>query len=171
MWFEVSIPGRDLHVFEADSYEEAVERFEQALWDAGLLADDDVLTASDIGIAGGKHLADVLEEEGFIRYGDAFLDKLPVKFEDLEDWEKEVVQAIMELEGYDLEEAIEVREQYSLYPDIHTEEDLGHYWLFEAGIHDIPDNLANYIDCEKFGRDIALTADGGFTSKGWLERI
>ena len=73
MRFEVSIPGRKLHVFEASSYEEAVDRFEQELWDAGLLADDDVLTASDIGIAGGKHLADVLERQGFIRYGDAFV--------------------------------------------------------------------------------------------------
>ena len=171
MRFEIFVPGRDLYVFEAGNYEEAVDRFEQALWDTGLLADDDILTATDLGIAGGKHLADVLEEEGFIRYGDAFLDKLPVKFEDLQDWEKEVVQAIMELEGYDLEEAIEARDQYSLYPDIHTHEDLGHYWLFEAGIHDIPDNLACYIDCEKFGRDVALEADGGFTSKGWLERI
>ena len=99
------------------------------------------------------------------------LNEWAAKYEDLDDWEKEVVQAIMELEGYDLEEAIEVREQYSLYPDIHTNEDLGYYWLFEEGIYDIPDNLAPYIDCERFGRDIALTADGGFTSKGWLERI
>ena len=99
------------------------------------------------------------------------LNELAAKYEDLQDWEKEVVQAIMELEGYDLEEAIEARDQYSLYPDIHTDEDLGHYWLFESGAHDIPDNLAFYIDCEKFGRDIALTADGGFTSKGWLERV
>jgi len=94
-----------------------------------------------------------------------------MKYEDLQDWEKEVVQAIMELEGCGLEEAIEVRDQYSLYPDIHTNEDLGYYWLFEEGIYDIPDNLAPYIDCEKFGRDVALEADGGFTSKGWLERV
>lgn len=73
MRFEVSIPGRDLYVFEADSYEEAIERFEEALWDVGLLADDDVLNATDIGIAGGRSLADVLEGQGFIRYGDAFV--------------------------------------------------------------------------------------------------
>ena len=99
------------------------------------------------------------------------LNELAAKYEDLQDWEQELVQAIMELEGCDLDEAIEVREQYSLCPDIHTEEDLGHYWLFEEGIYDIPDNLAYYIDYEKFGRDIAQQADGGFTSKGWLERI
>ena len=99
------------------------------------------------------------------------LNELAAKYEDLQDWEQELVQAIMELKGCDLEEAIEARDQYSLYPDIHTEEDLGHYWLFEAGICDIPDNLACYIDCEKFGRDVTMEADGGFTSKGWLERI
>ena len=71
--FEISIPGRKLHVFEASSYKEAVDRFVQELWDNGLLADDDFLNAADIGIAGGRSLADVLEEEGFIRYGDAFV--------------------------------------------------------------------------------------------------
>jgi len=99
------------------------------------------------------------------------LNELAAKYEDLEDWEKEVVQAIMELEGYDLDEAIEARDQYWLCPDIHTPEDLGHYILFESGDYDIPDYIAPYIDCEKFGRDIVLTADGGFTSKGWLERV
>jgi hypothetical protein len=73
MRFELFIPGRDLYVFEADSYEEAIERFEQALWDAELLSDDDVLNAADIGIAGGRSLADVLEERGFLRYDDAFV--------------------------------------------------------------------------------------------------
>ena len=73
MRFELFIPGRDLYVFEADSYEEAIERFEQALWDVGLLSDDDVLNAADIGIAGGRSLADVLEERGFLRYDDAFV--------------------------------------------------------------------------------------------------
>ena len=99
------------------------------------------------------------------------LNELAAKYEDLQDCEKEIVQAIMELEGYDLEEAIEVREHYSLLTGVHTNEDLGHFWLFEEGIYDIPDFIANYIDCEKFGRDIAMEADGGFTSKGWLERI
>ena len=99
------------------------------------------------------------------------LNEWAAKYEDLQDCEKEVVQASMELEGCDLEEAIEVREHYSLLTGVHTNEDLGHFWLFEAGIYAIPDFIANYIDCEKFGRDIAMEADGGFTSKGWLERI
>ena len=73
MRFEISIPSRELYVFEADSYEEAVNRFEQELWDAGLLADDDFLNAADMGIAGGKHLADVLERQGFLRYDEAFI--------------------------------------------------------------------------------------------------
>jgi len=72
MRFEIFVPGRDLYVFEAGSYEEAVDRFEEALWDAGLLDDDDFLTAADLGIAVGG-LADVLERQGFIRCGDAFV--------------------------------------------------------------------------------------------------
>jgi hypothetical protein len=73
MRFEIFVPGRDLYVFEAGNYEEAVDRFEEALWDAGLLDDDDFLNAADMGIAGGGSLADVLEGQGFIRYGDAFV--------------------------------------------------------------------------------------------------
>ena len=72
MRFEISVPGRDLYVFESDSYEEAVERFEEALWDAGLLADDDFLTATDLGIAVGG-LGDELERQGFLRYDEAFI--------------------------------------------------------------------------------------------------
>ena len=72
MRFEIFVPGRDLYVFEAGNYEEAVDRFEEALWDARLLDDDDFLTAADLGIAVGG-LADVLERQGFIRYGDAFV--------------------------------------------------------------------------------------------------
>ena len=72
MRFGISVPGRDLYVFESDSYEEAVERFEEALWDAGLLADDDFLTATDLGIAVGG-LGDELERQGFLRYDEAFI--------------------------------------------------------------------------------------------------
>lgn len=72
MQFEISIPGRDPYVFEAESYEEAVDRFEQALWDNGLLADDDFLNATDMGIAVGG-LGDELERQGFLRYDGAYI--------------------------------------------------------------------------------------------------
>ena len=75
MRFEISVPERKLYVFEADSYEEAVDRFEQALWDNGLLADDDFLNAADMGIAVGG-LADVLERHGFLRYDEAFVAEI-----------------------------------------------------------------------------------------------
>jgi hypothetical protein len=75
MRFEVSVPGRKLYVFEAGNYEEAVDRFEEALWDAGLLDDDDFLTATDMGIAVGG-LADSLERHGFLRYDEAFVAEI-----------------------------------------------------------------------------------------------
>ncbi len=70
--FEIFVPGRDLYVFEADSYEEAVDRFEEALWAAGLLDDDDFLNATDLGIAVGG-LGDELERQGFLRYDGAYI--------------------------------------------------------------------------------------------------
>lgn len=52
---------------------------------------------------------------------------------------------------------------YDFLPDINNDEDLGYYWIEESGIYNLKDmgNLVNYIDYEKFGRDIRLD-EGGF---------
>lgn len=60
-----------------------------------------------------------------------------------------------------------------LYPDIHDDDDLGFYWVEESGTFDIAalGTLARYIDYERFGRDIRLESNGGFSSYGWVERV
>lgn len=64
-------------------------------------------------------------------------------------------------------------DDYRLYPDINSRQELGEYWLYESGCYDLDKmgNLANYIDCEAFGRDIDIETDGGFTDWGYIERI
>ena len=63
-------------------------------------------------------------------------------------------------------------EEYNLYVDITNDYDLGYYWAEESGCYDLSKmgHLSNYFDYERFGRDIALEADGGFTSYGFIER-
>ena len=58
-----------------------------------------------------------------------------------------------------------------MYGDIHTDYDLGCYYVNETGIYDLDKmgTLANYIDYESFGRDIRFESNGGHTSNGWIE--
>ena len=59
---------------------------------------------------------------------------------------------------------------YDFLPDVTDEEDLGRYYIEEAGIYDTKamGNLANYIDFERFGRDVAMDENGRFTDEGYI---
>lgn len=63
-------------------------------------------------------------------------------------------------------------DEYCLYEDINTDEDLGYYWVHESGCYDLEQmgTLANYIDYESFGRDIRLESNGYHSEYGWVER-
>lgn len=69
--------------------------------------------------------------------------------------------------------AIKNKECYTLLSDVYTNEDLGYYYIEESGIYNLSSmgNLANYIDYEAFGRDIAMDLTGGFTEHGFIEQI
>ena len=73
MKFKVHIPGQPEYSITG-TYEEAVEAFEESLWEAQLLPDNDCLTTADMGLAGGVYLEDVLEARGFLRYGEAYVE-------------------------------------------------------------------------------------------------
>jgi len=91
--------------------------------------------------------------------------------DDLDVWDQRTFAAAVELWGNDVDPAD--IDEYNLYSDIETDEDLGYYWVHESGCYDLSKmgNLANYIDYEAFGRDIRLESDGGHTSFGWIERV
>ncbi|SHJ81757.1 antirestriction protein ArdA [Propionispora hippei] len=100
------------------------------------------------------------------------LNELAERYENLHEYDQDIVQAIIEGEGYDLEEALDVLESgnYSFYPDVTNEEDLGFYVVDEGlfGV-EIPDSLQVYIDHESIGRDWRINGAGSFTSKGYIE--
>lgn len=62
---------------------------------------------------------------------------------------------------------------YSLYPDVNNDYDLGYYWIEESGCYDLSKmgNLSNYIDYERFGRDVRFESSGGFTDYGFIEYV
>ena len=77
MKFKVHIPGQPEYSITG-TYEEAVEAFEEALWEAQFLPDNDCLTTADMGLASGAPLAGLLEAQGFLRYGEAYVEVIRV---------------------------------------------------------------------------------------------
>ncbi len=57
------------------TYEEAVEVFEEALWEAQILPNEERLTAADMGLAGSISLECWLAFHGFLRYGEAYVEE------------------------------------------------------------------------------------------------
>ena len=92
------------------------------------------------------------------------------RLDELDEWQQKVYCAAVEYWGeIDLDDV----DDYNLYTDISDDYDLGYYWAVESGCYDLDKmgHLANYFDYAGFGRDIAIEADGGFTSYGFIERI
>jgi hypothetical protein len=73
MRFRIHIPGQPEYSVTG-SPEDAIEAFEEALWEAQLLPDDECLTTADMGLPGGAPLESLLEAKGFLTYGEAYVE-------------------------------------------------------------------------------------------------
>ena len=80
------------------------------------------------------------------------------------------LSAITECEGGSISDYINDLDDYILYTDINSEEELGNYWLFDSGCYEVPEFLEFYIDAEKFGSDLLMNGNGFITSYGYIER-
>lgn len=103
------------------------------------------------------------------------LNYLASKIEELDKYEWETFNAVIETGEYtgsvkDLINLTENLDCYNLYSDIHSDEDLGYYWIEESGSYDTETmgRLSSYIDYEAFGRDIRLDEGGEFTDNGYI---
>lgn len=102
------------------------------------------------------------------------LNVLSERLEEMSDWEFKQYEAALEGFGAsDIEDLINITHNldcYDFLPDVNNEHDLGYYWIEESGCYDTEamGNLSNYIDYEKFGRDVALTENGEFVSGGYI---
>ena len=104
------------------------------------------------------------------------LNYLASRIDEVDKWEQEKFVAIMEAgcdEVSDIDDLINLTynlDCYDFIPDIHDESDLGYYYVHDAGIYSEKElgPLANYIDYERFGRDIAMDESGKFTDEGYI---
>ena len=104
------------------------------------------------------------------------LNYLASRIDELDKWEQEKLVAIMESgcdEVSDIDDLINLTynlDCYDFIPSITDESDLGYYYVHDAGIYSEKElgPLANYIDYERFGRDVAMDENGRFTDEGYI---
>lgn len=100
------------------------------------------------------------------------LNELGDMLDELCDWEKEKLQAVLEVErcscATDIIELINNLEDWDLLTQVENEEDLGYYFAEECCCITIHENLKSYFDYESYGRDVHLEGNGTFTSMGYL---
>ena len=100
------------------------------------------------------------------------IDNINQIAESLEAWEYDEDKLKSACEIWNFDEVINNDpDDYNLYYDINNDYDLGYYWIEESGCYDLRNmgNLSNYIDYERFGRDVRFESNGGFSILGWIE--
>ncbi len=76
----------------------------------------------------------------------------------LDDYEIEELEAIMEVNGGSLEEAMEIHQRgsFTYYSGIDSFSELAEMFVNEGCYGTIPEHLQNYIDYEAIGRDLSF---------------
>lgn len=100
------------------------------------------------------------------------LNKIAKQIENLNDYELDVFNAIVQHFGADDALKFDIY-NYSFYPDITNGEELGRYYVDEIYFDDVRTGsvIYNYIDYESLGFDMSRYADGGFTDYGFIEKV
>ena len=89
--------------------------------------------------------------------------------ENVEDVEEDLVLAFIESNSSDPKYLASVDfDDCKLYPDISTDRELGEYLVEEVGVELSKEKLLQYLDYEKFGRDVRLEEGGSFVDKGYF---
>ena len=89
--------------------------------------------------------------------------------EKLEDVDEDIVLSFIESNSSDPKELLNAEfDDCWLYPEVATDRDLGHYVVEEIGYEFSIETLQNYLDYEKFGRDIRLEEGGSFVDRGYF---
>ena len=101
------------------------------------------------------------------------LNYLASKLDELDDHDYNHLQAAMQVSNYtgsikDVINLIDNLDKYEIYPGVESDADLGRYYIEELGMMEVPDYLADYIDYEAYGRDVAINEMGQFTDYGYV---
>ena len=100
------------------------------------------------------------------------LNELAEKIEAMNTYEYETFTAVLENEYFNsIQDIIDINlDNYDYIQDIKNDYDLGYYYIEECGLYNLSSmgNLSNYIDYERFGRDVRFDEGGSFTENGYL---
>lgn len=103
------------------------------------------------------------------------INYLASKIDDMVSSELEIYEAAIESGEYcgsvkDLINLTENLDCFDYMEGVEDSYDLGYYWVEESGCYDTKNmgNLTNYIDYERFGRDIQLDEGGTFANNGYI---
>ncbi|WP_027406143.1 antirestriction protein ArdA [Anaerovibrio sp. RM50] len=102
--------------------------------------------------------SDVIED---LRY-----DLAELELEDEGSFKYDAFAALVEYQGFfNLNHAVSIfaNHDYTFIPEVSDDKSYGE-WLYQQGMTDIPEELATYIDYDKYGQDRRLN-DGGYHSK------
>lgn len=94
------------------------------------------------------------------------LNNFATELDNLDDSDKEVVGALISY-GYDLEEALDKKDDCYIFYNVGDMADVAERYCDECGILDeIPDHLRGYFDYEAYGRDMSFEGTFVFTDNG-----
>ena len=94
------------------------------------------------------------------------LNEMAETLADLDDYDLEIIGALLS-EGYDLEEALDKKDDVMVFSDCHDMTDVAYAYIEETGMLDsVPDSIARYFDYEAFGRDMSFEGQFVFTDRG-----
>lgn len=92
--------------------------------------------------------------------------------EKLEEWDEDIFIAACEY--WDVSEILETDpNNWILLSDVDTDYDLGYYYAIECGCIEFGNNevFERYFDFESYGRDLALSINGYFSSYGFIKQF
>ena len=96
------------------------------------------------------------------------LNEIAEELENLDEWDKEIVNAFIE-NGSDIEEALDgLRDgDYMVFSNCSDMTDVAYQYIEETGLlNDIPEGLRNYFDYEAYGRNMSFEGTFIFTDNG-----
>lgn len=94
------------------------------------------------------------------------LNELAETIDDLDEDEKEIVNAIMG-EGYSLEDAINKKDDVMIYSNCSNMTEVAEEYAEQVGLlESIPEELRYYFDFEAYGRDMEIEGNFVFTDSG-----
>ena len=102
------------------------------------------------------------------------LNYLAALLEDMDDWKVEKFEAAIMFGEYtssvkDLINLTQNLDNYQYYSGVHSEEELGIYYVEELNALEIPENLEPYFDYREYGRDIDNEGNGIFAEFGYVQ--